>query len=300
MDPELAIEAKALVMRYGQDRPVLDGLDMRVPRGSVYGLIGRNGVGKTSLIRVLMGLFPPTAGSVSVLGERAFPASVALRQRVGYLSQEQRMFEWMTVAELGRFVAPLYPSWDARYFDELRDGLGLPLNWPLGRLSRGERQKAGLLIALAPRPDLLVLDEPAANLDTVLRREFVDSVLDLLIRDGMTVVLSSHILPDVERLADHIGILAQGQIVLEAPLDALKESIKRVRFIFEADPPAYVPIDEAMSLRRGKRELLLTVRDYAPGVEATWRERLKATAVEVHDVDLEDLFVEYVTMEVAE
>lgn len=293
MTSNWVIETRGLRMGYASGEDVLRDVNLRVPRGAVYGLLGRNGCGKTTLIRLLMGLYRPTDGMIQVLGSLAPPLSLDARRRIGYLSQDQRMFGWMTLTDLIGFTRPFYPGWDSSYADRLIAGLDLPRHAPLVALSRGEQQKVGLLLALAPRPELLVLDEPAANLDTVLRREFLESVLGLLAEEGMTVLISSHILTDLERVADRIGILANGRIELEGELDQLHESVKRLRVCFDDEAPAFIDVPGAVGLRRRGRELLVTVRDYTDAVADEVRRRYGAT-VEVQDIDLEDLFIEFV------
>jgi len=294
MNADWAIETRSLTMHYGTGDYVLHGTELRVPRGAVYGLLGRNGAGKTTLIRLIMGLYRPTGGIIRVLGSTVFPMSVELRQRIGYLSQDQRMFRWMTIPDLVEFTRPLYPTWDESYCAQLVESLDLPLGQPLSHLSRGEQQKAGLLLALAHRPELLILDEPAANLDTVLRREFLESVLDVLTEQGITVLISSHILTDVERIADQIGILAGGRIVLTGSLDALKESVKRLRLFFPGEMPPDIEVPGALRVRRRGREFLVTVQDFTPALVDQLK-RDYGAGVDVHDVDLEDLFIEYVS-----
>lgn len=294
MNNEYLIETRGLRKRFKRGNEVLRGLDLRVPRGSVYGFLGRNGAGKTTLIRILMGLLRPDHGSVRVLGESVFPLSVACRQRVGYLSQDQRVFEWMSLEDLVSFVSDFYPSWDHGYTSQLAGKLELPWKTPITLLSRGQQQKVGLLLALGHRPDLLVLDEPAASLDTIVRREFLESILDLLSSEGITVLISSQILTDVERIADWIGILADGRMIISAPLDSLKESIKRLRITFEGDPPDRVDVPGSIrTIRRGS-EILVTVRDFTPDRLAEIRPRFPG-GVDVQDVDLEEIFIELAT-----
>ena len=293
MNQDWVIEARGLTMRYDRGPEVISNLDLRVPRGAVFGLLGRNGVGKTTLIRLIMGLYRPVAGTVRVFGAPSQTLPMDVRQRIGYLSQDQRMFDWMNVDQLVDFTRAFYPTWDMGYSRELMQNLGLPRDVPLGQLSRGEQQKAGLLLALAPRPDLLVLDEPAANLDTVLRREFLESVLEMLVDHGMTVLISSHILTDVERIADHVGILAGGRLQLAAPLDALKESVKRLRLVFPGDAPDTVEVPGTVNVRRRERELLVTVKDFTPRVLDEIHQRYGVRA-DVQGLDLEELFIEFV------
>lgn len=291
MHTDFVIQTRGLRKTYRGGPEVLRGLDLRVPRGSVYGFLGRNGSGKTTTIRMLMGLIRPDGGSVQVLGDSSFPMDLRIRQRVGYLSQDQRMFDWMSLERLTAFVSSFYPAWDRAFEEHLRAKLELPADAPLGALSRGQQQKAGLLLALAQRPELLILDEPAASLDTVVRREFLESILDLLTQEGITVFISSQILTDVERIADWVGLLAHGRMLLSAPLDDLKESFKRLRIRFEDKPPERIEVPGSIRTRVQGRECLATVRDFSPARLQEIRERFGA-GVEVQDVDLEEIFIE--------
>jgi len=294
MNSEYIIETKGLKKAYDGGQEVLSGLDLRVPRGSVYGFLGRNGTGKTTTIRILMGLLRWDVGRVEVLGESSFKLSVETRQRIGYVSQEQTMFEWMTIEQLVAFTSSFYPTWDADYTQRLRKKLDLPSARPLGALSSGQQQKAALLLALAQRPDLLILDEPAASLDTVVRREFLESILDVLTDEGITVLISSQILTDVERIADWIGILSDGRMLLSEPLEDLKESIKRLRIRTSGRETEIEHVPGAIrTIRRGS-EALVTVQDFSP----TRLEEIRALfpdGVDVQDVDLEDIFIDLVS-----
>ncbi len=294
MNSEYVIETKGLKKAYDGGHEVLTGLDLRVPRGSVYGFLGRNGTGKTTTIRILMGLLRWDVGRVRVLGESSFNLSVETRQRIGYVSQEQSMFEWMTVDQLVDFTSSFYPAWDKEYTQRLRKKLDLPAGYPLGVLSSGQQQKAALLVALSQRPDLLVLDEPAASLDTVVRREFLESIIDILTEEGITVLISSQILTDVERIADWIGILSDGRMLMSAPLDDLKESIKRLRIRTSGREPEIDHVPGAIRTVRRGGEALVTVRDFSP----TRLEEIRTLfpdGVDVQDVDLEDIFIDLVS-----
>ncbi len=293
MTDEFVIETKGLAKSYRGGPGILNGLDLKVRRGSVFGFLGRNGTGKTTAIRIIMGLIRHDGGSVRVFGESSFPMSLSVKQRIGYLSQDQRMFEWMTLERLISFTSPFYPAWDGEYADRLIKRLDLPSRIPIGALSRGEQQKAGLLLALAQRPDLLILDEPAASLDTVIRREFLESVLDLLAREGTTVFVSSQILTDIERIADWIGIISEGKMLVSAPLDDLKESVKRLRISFADDPPDVIDLPGVFKIIRRGREALVTVIDYSADRLHEVKARYRCD-VDVQDVDLEELFVEMV------
>jgi ABC-2 type transport system ATP-binding protein len=293
MTSDYSIETRNLAKTYHNGEAVLRGLDLKVPRGSVYGFLGRNGAGKTTAIRIVMGILRPDAGMVRVLGDPCLPMKLETRQRVGYLSQDMKFFDWMTLDRLLAFTSSFYPSWDAAYADELAVRLDVPREIPVGALSRGERQKAGLLLALAQRPDLLVLDEPSASLDTVVRREFLESIIDILTREGITVLISSQILTDVERIADWVGILSEGKMLISAPLDDLKESIKRLRISFPDGSPESIDLPGAIRTIRRDREILVTVKDFSPAGVDGLRSRF-AGGVDVLDVDLEDIFIELV------
>ncbi len=294
MSSDFPIETRGLRKSYRTGGEVLSGLDMKVPRGSVFGFLGRNGAGKSTTIRILMGLLRPDHGSVRVLGDDRFPLSVTCRQRIGYLSQDQRVFEWMSLDHLLRFVSDFYPTWDHEFASQLTRRLDLTSRVPLGQLSRGQQQKVGLLLALVHRPELLVLDEPAASLDTIVRREFLESILDLLTSEGITVLISSQILTDVERIADWIGILAGGRMIVSAPLDSLKDTIKRLRIRFDEEPSGALGLPGSIrEVRRGS-EVLVTLRDFSQERLAEIRSSVSGQ-VDVQDVDLEEIFIELAT-----
>jgi len=233
---DAAIETDDLTKVFPGGVVAVNTLDLAVPRGSVYGLIGRNGAGKTTALRMIMGLLRPTRGSATVLGKDLWTATPSHRARVTYVSQEQRLPGWMTVDELGTYASHFYPRWDAPYAEHLVDRFSLPRHLPTGLLSGGERRKAAILLALAPRPEVLVMDEPAAGLDPIARRELVDELIDALAEgDGPTVVFSTHIISDLERVADHVGIMDRGRIVTAGALSDLQTATKRVQLIFEGD-----------------------------------------------------------------
>lgn len=213
---DFAIQTDGLTRRFGRTFAVQE-VDLRVPAGSVYGYLGRNGAGKTTTIQMLMGLLSPTSGHLSVLGLDPFKSDVAMKRLVSYVPERVGLPDWMTVANLIAFGAGVHPHWDGALAEELRRRLELPADQRLSQLSRGMQGKAALLLALAPRPKLLILDDPTLGLDVVVRREFMESIVAALSDLGTTVFFSSHILDDVERVADWVGILHQGRLVLQSP-----------------------------------------------------------------------------------
>ena len=206
----------------------LDGLDLHVPTGQVYGFLGRNGAGKTTTLRLLMGLLQADAGTVELLGERVTRVSVSLKRRLGYVAQEQNFYPWMTGMQLGTFVSRFYPTWDAAEFSRLLRVLDVPPARRAHQLSGGTRAKLGLALALAHRPELVLLDEPTAGLDPVARREFNDLLQNRVREYGITALFSSHIVAEVEQLATCIGVIQSGKMRFEGPLRLLLDSVRRL------------------------------------------------------------------------
>jgi ABC-2 type transport system ATP-binding protein len=217
------IDISGLSRRFGATTALAE-VSLSVPRGAVYGLVGANGAGKTTLIKHVLGLLRPERGSVRVFGLDPVAEPVAVLSRIGYLSEENDLPGWMTVDELIRYSRALYPGWDDGYAGELRQMFALDPAAKIRTLSKGQRARAGLLIALAYRPELLVLDEPSSGLDPIVRRDILGAVIRTIAHEGRTVLFSSHLLDEVEQVADHVTMISQGKVVLSAPLDAILQS----------------------------------------------------------------------------
>jgi ABC-2 type transport system ATP-binding protein len=231
-----AIQARDLGKTFPGGVVAVHGLDLQVPVGSVYGLIGRNGAGKTTALRLLTGLLRRDRGEALVLGRDLWGADSDHRARCAYVSQEQRLSPWMTVAELCRYAAYLYPSWDQDHARALARRWDLAWERQVGVLSGGEQRKVAILLALASRAEVLVLDEPAAGLDPVARRELIDELVDALARgEGCSVLFSTHIIADLERIAERIGIMDRGRLVAGGRLDELQATTRRVQLVFPGD-----------------------------------------------------------------
>ena len=204
-DPVLVLDG--VTRFYGKTRSGVDGLTLRLAPGECYGLLGRNGAGKTTALRLVMGMLKPAAGTVRLFGLDPFAVPEKARLRVGYLAEDQEAPGMITPADLFRLYADLYPGWDDGFARSLAGRLHLPLGQKLSSMSKGQKRQAGLVAAVAHRPALLVLDEPGGGLDPVVRREFLEQVVELLSAGGTTVLFSSHHLHEVERIAGRIGIL---------------------------------------------------------------------------------------------
>ncbi len=220
---ESVINVSELTRRFGA-KTALDSVSVSMPRGAVYGLVGANGAGKTTLIKHILGLLRAESGSVRVFGLDPVADPVAVLSRIGYLSEENDVPGWMRVDELIRYSRAFYPAWDAVYAEELRQTFALDLTAKIKTLSKGQKARVGLLIALAYRPELLVLDEPSSGLDPIVRRDILGAVIRTIADEGRTVLFSSHLLQEVEQVADHVTMISHGRIVLSAPLKDIKES----------------------------------------------------------------------------
>jgi len=217
------IDITQLSRRY-DTRTALDGVSLSIPRGAVYGLVGANGAGKTTLIKHILGLLRAQSGSVRVFGLDPVADPVGVLSRIGYLSEENDLPGWMSVDELIRYSRAFRPAWDDLYAEELRQSFALDPTAKIKTLSKGQKARVGILIALAYRPDLLVLDEPSSGLDPIVRRDILGAIIRTVADEGRTVLFSSHLLEEVEQVADYVTMINKGQVVLSAPLSEIREA----------------------------------------------------------------------------
>lgn len=286
-----AIVTRGLTKHYGTQR-VVDALNLRVPTGSVYGLLGRNGAGKSTAIKMLMEMVRPDGGDAEVLGYPLGQMPAEARQRIAYIAEGHPLYNWMTVGEATRFAAAFYPRWNERLAEQILDHFELSRRAKLRRLSNGQRAQVSLALAVAPEPELLVLDDPTLGLDTVVRRDFLESLIQIIQRQGRTILFSSHILGDVERVADRIGIMVDGVLRVDAPTDAFREAVKRVVLEFHGTPPEWPGGGGVVTWRHvGSSLELVTVGFDSGGREMA--ESLEPRSIEVIHLNLEDAFVEY-------
>jgi ABC-2 type transport system ATP-binding protein len=220
---EAVIEVTDLTRRFGPTT-ALDSVSLSMPRGAVYGLVGANGAGKTTLIKHILGLLRAESGSVRVFGLDPVADPVDVLLRIGYLSEENDLPGWMRVDELIRYSRAFYRNWDDDYAEELRQSFALDSAAKIKNLSKGQKARVGILIALAYRPDLLVLDEPSSGLDPIVRRDILGAIIRTIAHQGRTVLFSSHLLEEVEQVADHVTMINKGRIVLSAPLEDIRET----------------------------------------------------------------------------
>jgi ABC-2 type transport system ATP-binding protein len=295
-----AIRIENVTKRY-RGQVAVEKLALDVPAGSVFGLLGENGAGKTTTILSLLGLIAPDEGRVYTLGLDAVPHSLEIRRRVGYVPEQPSLYDWMTVSEIGWFAAGFHPEpqrGPAAYLERYRglvEGFSLPLDRKIRHLSKGMRAKVSLALALASAPELLVLDEPTSGLDLLVRREFLESMVDLA-GEGRTVLLSSHQIAEVERVASHVALLHQGRLILAEPLDELRARTFLLTLTFSTRdhplaPPGDLPVEliDADDTALQARWLV-----HAPAVAIEAIRSLPAVAaLERRAASLEEIYIGY-------
>ncbi len=293
----VALRTIGLVKHYGRVR-VVNGLDLEVPRGKIYGFLGRNGAGKTTTIRMLMGILKPKAGEIEFFGQRTRRTTTALKQRIGYVSQSQHFYPWMSARQLGRFVSGFYPAWDGAEYDRLLGLLEIPRDRRSSQLSGGMRMKLALALALAHHPELLILDEPTAGLDPVAQREFLEIVKNQSRNHGRTTLFSTHRIDEVERAADKVGIIDSGVMRYEGDLDELRSEVRRVTVPSTMTEAPFAGREGHELLRE---ETLPEVRRYTYRCvsPAAWSLPMPSDW-HVERLSLEDIFLAYAGMKVAD
>jgi ABC-type multidrug transport system ATPase subunit len=270
----------------------IEGLDLHVPAGAIYGFLGPNGSGKTTTIRLLLGLLRPQAGAITVLGRPMPECAPAVLAQVGYVPEQPHFDGTRTVRELLQFQAAFYPTWEWPAAESLLRQFDLDDGRPFGRLSKGQRAKVMMLAAMAQRPSLLLLDEPTDGLDPVARRDILSSLLDYVAERQATVMISSHLVHELERICDWVGVMDQGRLITEVPMMQLKSGTKRLKVAGAADGagPGEPPFVLMARVQHGRRETW-TVRNWEPEM-AGFFEATGLALEEVVDLDLEDGFVE--------
>jgi ABC-2 type transport system ATP-binding protein len=288
-----AIELIELTKRYG-GRTAVDHLTLSIPRGGAFGLIGPNGAGKSTTIKMLLGLTVPTSGHARVLGIDVAADPARVKQRVGYVPETHHIYRWMTVGEVIRFARSFYETWNDDLGAAMLEQFALDLRKRVRHLSKGMLAKLALLLAIAHEPDVLVLDEPMSGMDPLAREEFLDGVVRALFERRCTILLSSHTLSDVQRLADSVGILSEGHLLAHCGVDDLLASTKRVHAVLrDGCLPVWEP-DGTIWQSVQKREWSLTVRGYTPDLVQQIRAENPVEAVTVRDLNLEEVFKDFI------
>ena len=287
------IEIRRLTRQFGGAK-ALDDISLTIPRGGVFGLIGGNGAGKTTLIKHILGMLRAQSGTVRVFGLDPVENPVGTLGRIGYLSENRDLPDWMSVGELMRYTQAFFATWDEAYAEELRTMFDLDPKAKINTLSRGQRARAGLLAALAHRPELLVLDEPSSGLDPVVRRDILGAIVRTIADEGRTVLFSSHLLDEVERVADQVTIIHQGRLLLTAPMDEIKETQRRVTLRF-GEPLDHPPALVGTIAFDGHGAEWTYVCNGASRQLRSAAESLGATVVDDKALSLDEIFVSHIT-----
>jgi ABC-2 type transport system ATP-binding protein len=288
-----AIEIAGLTKRFGRTLAV-DNLSLTIPRGSTFGLLGPNGAGKSTTIKMLMGMLSITGGAAHVLGLDVQADAVQIKQQVGYVPEAHHIYHWMRIREAIGFCKSCFRQWNDEKCRELVELFGLDLEKKVKQLSKGTQVKLALLLAVSHEPELLLLDEPLSGLDPIAREEFLDGVLRTICDRGQTVLISSHMLDDVRRLADTVGILHEGRLLLQGNLDALLTSTKRIcATLRDGSRPKETPEGTIWQRVQG-REWTVTVRDFSPEKVQLVRALDGVEHVTVVNLGLEELFKDFI------
>jgi ABC-2 type transport system ATP-binding protein len=298
MGDSVAVRFDAMTKTYS-GATVVDGLSLAIPKGIVYGLIGPNGAGKSTSLKTLMGLVKPSRGSVQLFGRelselRASRDYERVRQRIGFVPEIHNVYRWMRVSEAIQFVKSFYPHWNDGIAADLMELFELDPKKNIKKLSKGMVAKLSLLLAVSHEPDLLVLDEPTSGLDPMVREEFLHGILRSIGENERTVIFSSHSISDVQRLADRVGVLRKGKLVLDQPVEDVLMQTKRLRAVFPSTAKAGWMPTTTVWQQAGDREWELTVSNFTSDMLDEFKTRNECPNVEVQDLSLEEIFKDFV------
>ncbi|MFA5784747.1 MAG: ABC transporter ATP-binding protein [Phycisphaerae bacterium] len=290
---DVILQTKGLTKYYGSTLAV-DHFDLSVGAGCVCGFVGRNGAGKTTVIKMLMGLLKPTAGSAGIFGCDCQNLTPAIRERIGYVTEGHRLIKWMKIAEIEKFQGAFFPGrWDDKFFSEMIEYFDLSKKQKIKRLSNGQRAQVSLALTLASHPELLIMDDPTLGLDAAIRRQFLQGMIQLIMEQGRTVLFSSHILADVERVADRLIVIDKGVIRADCTTEQFRDLVRKVRFSFESTPPQQIDIEGFLNCRRSENELELTLVGTTEQVIAEWSRKAGARQFNIIQTGIEEQFIDY-------
>jgi ABC-2 type transport system ATP-binding protein len=289
---EPAIKIEGLHFSYGRKK-VLRGVDLDVPVGSIFGFLGRNGSGKTTTIKILLGLLKPDVGVCKIGGLDSQKDTMAVRRNIGYMAEDQQMFGWMKLEQIIKWVGSFYPGWDEKFARELVDLLELPRDTRVKNLSKGQNSRLALLLALGHRPKIVILDDPTLGLDPIARKDFLRYVIGLLQSNGVTVFFSSHLLYEIEPVADYVAILENGVIVKAGKTDELRQSIKKLLLRGTGDIE-FGGVGGILDVAKMGERIAVTIEDYSEAKREAIEKKSGCAAVDEMALNLDEIFEAFV------
>lgn len=290
MSSEYIIETFGLSKSFGKKK-VLNNLNLKVKKGIIYGYLGKNGTGKTTTIKILLGMLSPNSGTARLFGFDADADYVKIRGKIGYVSEDRSLYKWMKVSDALKFVKGFYPGWSDSLASQYLKKYKLDASGKVKDLSRGMLSKLFLAMALSHTPELLILDEPTAALDPIARAEFLEGIIELAEKEEKTIFISTNNLNDVERIADEIGVLDEGNLKLSTEIDDLKQKFRKIKLSFD-EIPLKIDVTGILKKQIFGNELILIVHDYNENVKNQLY-KLNPKDVLFLDMNLEEIFIEY-------
>lgn len=287
---EIIASFDSVEKRYGEYR-ALSGVTAEIKRGDIVGVLGKNGAGKTTLLELLLGFSPASAGASNVMGDDSFTLSAAVKSKIGFVPQQDELVDTITGKQQLHITASLHAKWNKELIDRLVAEWDVPISRRVQHMSLGERQKLSVLSALGHEPELLILDEPVASLDPIARRNFIKTMLEVAEHPERSIVFSTHIVSDIERIANTLWILKDGKLFWQGPMDKIKESVAKLHIRARQDLPKEIGIPALISKRINGSTVVLTTNRFDQINIADIESRLNAS-VEIERLSLEDIFVE--------
>ncbi len=282
-----------LTKRFGRKK-VLENFNLTLEKGKVYGLLGINGEGKTTLIRMIMGVIPSDKGEIFYKDKKIRPKDALHKREIGYIPEESIFFSWMKIKELLDFNSSFYPTWDAKKADDYLKRFSLDGKVKIKNLSRGMKLKLGLITALAAKPELLILDDPTSGMDVPTRHDFLRGIIREILEEGTTILFSSHLVHELEGIIDHVGILHHGRLVIEEDFQEVKNSIKRVRLIFDDSAPDKISVEGILTEQKNGNKYEVVIYPWKKEKRKEL-EALSPAHLEVESLSLEEIFISFVS-----
>ena len=293
MTSQYAIETKDLTKYYGIYAAV-DHLNLSIPKGCIYGLLGRNGAGKSTTIRMLLNFARPTCGMCRIEGCDSRELTPELLTKIGYINEGHKLYGMMKISEIQQYQASFYPdTWNNDLFNEMIEFFELAKNKRIKKLSNGQRAQVSLALTLAPDPEILIMDDPTLGLDVVVRRQFLEGMIKLIQRKGRTILFSSHILSDVERVADHIAIINQGRLRADCTMEEFRSAVRKVILHFDSTPPRELAIPGLLHYRQDEKTVEAVLIAPLEDALEQWCIDNNANIHSEVEMSLEDQFIEY-------